>query len=190
MPRGNSMRGLLFACIAIVLVAVSAPGMISHYVDRAGSRSPSSAELPLVVDTEDASGSENTSDILASAPDQVEIEAESDGHFYVDAEVNFGRVRLVVDTGATVTALRQSDAEAAGLRFIGADFTFPVATANGTAYAAETELDSVAVEGIEVEEVRALVLPDEQLAISLLGGSFLNRLSRFEVSNGTLIFEN
>jgi predicted aspartyl protease len=34
------------------------------------------------------------------------------------------------------------------------------------------------------------VLPDDQLAISLLGGSFLGRLARYEVRDGTLIFEN
>jgi aspartyl protease family protein len=179
------MRNLLFACIAIALVAVWAPGMLSYYIDRRDAREASSAdELPLAFD------SVEPGEAHASALDQVEIEAESDGHFYVDADVNFERVRLMVDTGATVTALRQSDAEAAGMRFIGGDFTFPVATANGTAYAAETELDSVAVDGIEVEKVRALVLPDEQLAVSLLGGSFLNRLSRYEVADGTLIFEN
>jgi aspartyl protease family protein len=175
------MRSLLFACIVIALVAVSAPGMLSHYIDgREGREASSADELPLALDSVGR----------ASALDQVEIKAESDGHFYVDADVNFERVRLMVDTGATVTALRQSDAEAAGMRFTGGDFSFPVATANGTAYAAETQLDSVTVEGIEMEKVRALVPPDEQLAVSLLGGSFLNRLSRYEVADGTLIFEN
>jgi predicted aspartyl protease len=33
------------------------------------------------------------------------------------------------------------------------------------------------------------VLPDDQLAISLLGGSFLHGLERFEVSGGSLILE-
>jgi aspartyl protease family protein len=96
----------------------------------------------------------------------------------------------MVDTGATVIALRESDAAAAGIRPRGADFEHPVATANGTTYAARAELDSVAVRDIEVSGVRALILPDDQLSISLLGGSFLNRLARFQVADGTLIFEN
>ena len=90
----------------------------------------------------------------------------------------------------TVVALRQSDAEAVGIRVHDGDFTRPVATANGTAYAAEAELDSVAVREVEIGRVHALILPDDQLAISLLGASFLNRLARFEVQDGTLIFEN
>ena len=46
------------------------------------------------------------------------------------------------------------------------------------------------VEDIEVQQIRALVIPDDQLSISLLGGSFLNGLERYEVAEGTLIFEN
>jgi aspartyl protease family protein len=96
----------------------------------------------------------------------------------------------MVDTGASVVALRQSDAVAAGLRPRSADFDQPVSTANGTAYAAAANLETVAVSDIEVNGVRALILPDEQLNVSLLGGSFLNRLERFQVESGTLIFEN
>jgi aspartyl protease family protein len=126
----------------------------------------------------------------ASRGGEVQIAAENDGHFYVDADINLRPVHLMVDTGATVVALRQSDAESVGIRVRDADFTRPVATANGTAYAAEAELDSVAVREVEIGRVHALILPDDQLAISLLGASFLNRLARFEVQDGTLIFEN
>jgi aspartyl protease family protein len=125
-----------------------------------------------------------------AGPRQVEIKAERDGHFYVDAEINMRPVRLMVDTGATVVALRMSDAQAAGLRPRQADFINPVQTANGTTMAAETMLDSIVVEDVEVRDIRALVIPDDQLSISLLGGSFLNGLERFEVADGTLIFEN
>jgi aspartyl protease family protein len=38
--------------------------------------------------------------------------------------------------------------------------------------------------------VRALILPDDRLKVSLLGGSFLAKLKRFEVADGTLVFEN
>lgn len=65
-----------------------------------------------------------------------------------------------------------------------------MATANGTALAALVELDSIAVADIELERVRAVVLPDEQLGVSLLGTSFLSRLRRFEIAGDTLIFEN
>ena len=171
------MRQLLFACIIIAVTAAAAPGLFTRYLEAEGA-APAA----------DNAGPANPA--RAPAPSRVEIEAERDGHFYVQAEINFRPVRLMVDTGATVIALRQSDAAAAGIRFRAADFAHPVATANGTTYAAEAELDSVAVRDVEVSGVRALVLPDDQLSISLLGGSFLNRLARFEVADGTLMFEN
>ncbi len=96
----------------------------------------------------------------------------------------------MVDTGATVVALRASDAAAAGIRVRDADFVNPVQTANGTTNAAEALLESIAVSDIELHNVRALVVPDDRLAVSLLGGSFLHGLRRFEVADGTLVFEN
>jgi aspartyl protease family protein len=143
----------------------------------------------VVAEAEAPVEAEDTADESPSSR-QVEIRAERDGHFYVDAEINLRPVRLMVDTGATVVALRQSDAQAAGIRPRTADFTNPVQTANGTTMAAEAMLDSVIVQEVEVNNIRALIIPDEQLSISLLGGSFLNGLERFEVADGTLIFEN
>ncbi len=178
------MRPLVFASILIVLAAVSAPGLLTRFVER-----PATSEA-LANDEQDGADVARERAAGAATTGQVAIKAGRDGHFYVDAEINFRPVRMIVDTGATVIALRQSDAHAAGIRPRRADFDHPVQTANGTAYAAEAELDSVAVREIEVGGVRALILPDDQLSVSLLGGSFLNRLARFEVSDGTLIFEN
>jgi aspartyl protease family protein len=178
------MRSLLIGSILIAAIAVAMPQMFAYYVQepRANSASAVDSGDAAVVDGESQSGS--------AASGQVSIEAERDGHFYVDAEINARPVRLMVDTGATVVALRQSDAVSAGIRLVPADFTNPVQTANGTTMAAETQIDSIMVEHIEVQQVRALVLPDDQLSISLLGGSFLNGLERYEVAEGTLIFEN
>lgn len=173
------MRSLLFASILIVFTAVSAPELITRYLDR-----------PVAAAASEQSLSETALAPSAGGATQFMIEAESDGHFYVDAEMNLRKVRLLVDTGATVTALRESDANSVGIRLSPGDYTQPVMTANGATYAAETRIDSVVIDNIEVSGVRVFVLPDEQLSISLLGGSFLNKLSRFEVADGTLIFEN
>ena len=175
------MRSLLAVCVLIAAVAVAMPALFKSYVaqPRAGNAVASADAV-----------TEEPADDPPAGPRQVEIKAERDGHFYVDAEINMRPVRLMVDTGATVVALRMSDAQAAGLRPRQADFINPVQTANGTTMAAETMLDSVVVEDVEVHDIRALIIPDDQLSISLLGGSFLNGLERFEVADGTLIFEN
>ncbi|HEX9906819.1 MAG TPA: TIGR02281 family clan AA aspartic protease [Propylenella sp.] len=175
------MRNLLIASILIALAAMSVPGMLARYLEKpageaAGARSD---KVEALVDRR-----------LAAAPRQVEIKVARDGHFYVDADINLRSVRMMVDTGATVIALRQSDAEAVGIRAGPGDFTHVVQTANGATGAAEAELDTVAIGDIEIEDVRALVIPDHQLAVSLLGGSFLGRVERFEVADGRLVIEN
>jgi aspartyl protease family protein len=175
------MRPLLITCILIGLAAVVAPNFFTHYL-----RQPVVANVA----AEGAPASDNPESPSPAEPRQVEIRAERDGHFYVDAQINNRPVRLMVDTGATVVALRASDAAAAGIRVAKSDFTNPVQTANGTTMAAEAQLDSVAVDDIEVRHIRALIVPDDQLSLSLLGGSFLNGLQRFQVADGTLIFEN
>jgi aspartyl protease family protein len=182
--EGSVMRPLVVTAVGIALLGASAPGVITRVLESQGAVRPVSASAPRTPSSDEAEPAQ------PGARSQVEIEAESDGHFYVDAEINLRRVRLMVDTGATVVALRKTDADAAGVRVLGSDFQHPVATANGTAYAAEAELDSVTVSDIELNGVRALILPDEQLSVSLLGGSFLNRLAGFRVENGTLLFEN
>ena len=177
------MRPLLLSSVLVVLIAASAPGLMKGSLDRmAGKAAPSAAP--------EAKQPPNPAPREAAGFRQVEIQAQRDGHFYVDAEINLRPVRLMVDTGASVVALRKSDAAAVGIRPAPAAYEHPVSTANGTAYAAAAELDSIAVDGIELAGVHALILPDEQLSISLLGATFLNRLERFQVSDGTLTFEN
>jgi len=173
------MRALLAASIVIVLAAASAPAFLKRYLQDSP-RAEADEVVEMVGDVE-----------AGSRPgEQVEIDVSNDGHFYVDAEINFGSVRMMVDTGATAIALRESDALEAGIRLRPGDFVYPVQTANGTTSAAEAELDTIAIGDIEIENVRALVIRDDQLAVSLLGGSFLSRLARFEIADGTLIFEN
>jgi aspartyl protease family protein len=178
------MRSLIIGSILVALVAAAMPRMFSYYLERPRANNVSA-------DVGQSDGATVGDESQGSAgPRKVSIEAERDGHFYVNAEVNARPVHLMVDTGATVVALRQSDAVSAGIRLMPGDFTNPVQTANGTTMAAETEIDSIMVEDIEVQRIRALVLPDDQLSISLLGASFLNGLERYEVADGTLIFEN
>lgn len=178
------MRSLVLSAIFIALVAASVPGLFTQYMQKGPRPSERRHAAREVIDVgapelqPDAAGRE------------VRIRAERDGHFYVEADINFRPVRLIVDTGATVVALRESDAITAGVRVRDADFVSPVQTANGTTQAAEVTLDSVTVQDIEVRHVRALVIHDDQLSVSLLGGSFLHGLHRFEVADGTLVFEN
>jgi aspartyl protease family protein len=180
------MRTLLVISLLIGGIAVAMPSLFTSYMGRTARHASVQAAVPEASDETSATPATQKND----GSRQVEIRAERDGHFYVDANINLRPVRLMVDTGATVVALRASDAAAAGIRVRDADFVNPVQTANGTTNAAEALLESIAVSDIELHNVRALVVPDDRLAVSLLGGSFLHGLRRFEVADGTLVFEN
>ncbi len=118
---------------------------------------------------------------------EVRIAASRDHQFYVDAEVNRRRAKFLVDTGASYVALRDSDAREAGIYTSHTDYTYPVRTANGETNAAFVTLDEIEINGIRVEGVKAFILPDNQLAINLLGMSFLSRIESVEARAGELV---
>jgi aspartyl protease family protein len=118
----------------------------------------------------------------------VTLRKAENGHFHTEAIVDGRRMAFIVDTGASVIALRQRDAARLGVHPAPRDFTANVSTANGIIKAARTELSRVDVGGLVVRNVAALVLPDEALAENLLGMSFLSRV-RWEHRNGRLVLE-
>jgi len=119
---------------------------------------------------------------------QLVLSRGSGGHFYADGRVD-GRsgIRFVVDTGASVVALRESDAARIGHRPSRGDYTVRISTANGVINGARVILDSVEIGSIKARDVAAIVLPDDALSINLLGMSYLSKLKRFEVSSGKLV---
>lgn len=117
------------------------------------------------------------------------VEAGRDGHFAVQSRVNGVFTDFMVDTGASLVVLRETDAANAGLRPMPAAYTATVSTANGKVKAAPVKLDRIEVGGIAVYDVPALVLPDDILSNNLLGMTFLSRLKRYEVAGGRLVME-
>ena len=118
------------------------------------------------------------------------LDAGRGGHFQVNARIAGRDLGFVVDTGASLVIVRESDAATIGIHPMRSEFTRAVSTANGTIKAAPATLDRVEVGGITVFDVRALVLPDEALSHNLLGMSFLSRLRRYEVANGRMLLED
>jgi aspartyl protease family protein len=119
-----------------------------------------------------------------------ELKANGGGHFIASADINGHSVRVLVDTGATAVALSYEDAKSVGLRPGSLDYDVPVATANGVAQAARVKIDQIAIDGIEVEDVDGLVLPEGALRGTLLGMSFLSRLDSFRIEDGILYLKD
>lgn len=119
----------------------------------------------------------------------VEIEAARNGHFHTEAEINGRDIEVMIDTGATMVSLSYEDAERAGLFLNRGDFTRGVSTANGLARVAPVTLDRVSIGDITVRNVPATVAEPGRLRTSLLGMSFLGRLSRFDLRSGMLVLQ-
>ncbi|TIW85285.1 MAG: TIGR02281 family clan AA aspartic protease, partial [Mesorhizobium sp.] len=67
------------------------------------------------------------------------------------------------------------------------DFSHEVSTANGTIKAAVAMIDRLQIGSITVNDVQTIVLDDRALRTNLIGMSFLNRLDKYQVENGTLL---
>jgi aspartyl protease family protein len=119
----------------------------------------------------------------------VEIEAADNGHFNAEVEINGRAVEVMIDTGATMVALSYEDAERAGLLLNDNDFTSAVSTANGMARVAPVTLDRVSIGNITVRNVPAAVTERGRMRTSLLGMSFLRKLSRFDMRSGRLVMQ-
>ena len=112
----------------------------------------------------------------------------ADGHFWADADVNGRPVHFLVDTGATAVALTPADAQRLGFKPADLKYGHSVTTATGSTRAAQVTLTSVSINGARLQDVKALVVA-EGLDVSLLGMSYLGRLTRFEATRNTLRFE-
>lgn len=162
---------------AIIVIAVASSLAAAHAVsvlDQRTNALEARSAAPAPVHASAASG------------DAASLVKAADGHFWAEATVNGKRVRFLVDTGATTVALTSADAQRLGLDLDRLDFDRPVLTAAGEAKAALVELDYISVAGAKVDRVQALVLK-EGLSASLLGMSYLGRLSRFEATPTALI---
>ncbi len=115
------------------------------------------------------------------------ISRNRQGHFVASAVLNGRAVDMLVDTGATLTALPETLAGDIGIFLKSSDFKYPVNTANGTIYGARAVIDGFRIGNIRLRNIDALVLKDRSLGEPLLGMSVLNQLERFDMSGGTLV---
>jgi len=122
---------------------------------------------------------------VANPDGSVTFRAGADGHFHVEARINGTRLRLLVDTGASQVVLSPADARRLGFDLADLDFHHLSETANGPVTGAPVTLREVAVGEVRLGDVAASVNGAE-MSESLLGMSFLSRLSGFEVRGDKL----
>jgi len=93
----------------------------------------------------------------------------------------------MIDTGATLVAINTSTARRIGISLNPSDFSHQVNTANGAIRAAVVNIDRLQIGKISIDNIQAVVLDDRALQTNLIGMSFLQRLAKYQVENGTLL---
>lgn len=117
------------------------------------------------------------------------IAGDQRGHFHAEASIGGRRAAFLVDTGASIVALSEPDADRLGVRAGPNDPKVVLQTANGKVTGARVRLASIDIGGVRVQDVDAVILPGHALKQNLLGMSFLSRISRYEFRSGQLVLE-
>lgn len=115
------------------------------------------------------------------------LAADRRGHFTADFTLNGRSVEAMIDTGATAVAMNRSTARRIGVFPAQMEFTQEVDTANGRVRAALVTINRLQIGQISVDNVQAVVMDDKALSGTLVGMSFLSRLGKYQVENGTLM---
>ena len=114
----------------------------------------------------------------------VRLNEDTIGQYRTRGKINGHYVNFLVDTGASMVALSQLQADSMGLGY-GHGTLGTVHTAQGVANAYFFNLDSVTVGGITVHGVQAAVIEGSYPVEVLLGMSFLNKV-RMQNQHGVL----
>jgi aspartyl protease family protein len=125
----------------------------------------------------------------AGPPGSVSIAAGAYGHFQTQAEIDGRPIDVMVDTGASLVALTYEDAASVGLYVKPSDFTGLAQTANGSTRVAPVTISRISIGDITVRNVPAVVSARGASERTLLGMSFLKRLTRVEMRAGMLVLQ-
>jgi aspartyl protease family protein len=117
---------------------------------------------------------------------ELRVTMAPDGHFWVTASINGVPRRMLVDSGATVTALAPSTAQEARIQTGTGLAPVVLQTANGAAPAKTGKIDELKVGNIVARNLRVVSSPGLG-RLDVLGMNFLSKLQSWRVEDRTLI---
>jgi aspartyl protease family protein len=117
---------------------------------------------------------------------ELHVRMAPDGHFWVVASINGVERRMLIDSGATITAISEGTARAAHID-TGTGLT-PVMlhTANGVAVARTGSIDQLRVGNIVARNLKIVSAPGLG-SLDVLGMNFLSKLESWRVQGDTLV---
>jgi len=119
------------------------------------------------------------------AGDELRVRMSPDGHFWVQASINGLKRRMLIDSGATVTALSEETAKAAGVDTGMGLAPIILRTANGAAPARTGSIDELRAGNIIARNLKVVSSPG--LDVDIIGMNFLSALESWRVEGKTLI---
>jgi aspartyl protease family protein len=117
---------------------------------------------------------------------ELRVPMAADGHFWVRASVNGVERRMLIDSGATVTAISQRTAHAAHVDTGVGLAPVVLQTANGAAPAETGTIDELKVGNIVARNLKVVSSPGLG-DLDVVGMNFLSKLEGWRVEGRTLI---
>lgn len=117
---------------------------------------------------------------------ETRIRMSDDGHFWVRVAINGVERRMLVDSGATVTALSSGTMDAIGVKAGGSPFPMLIETANGTVRADTATVPELRIGNIVARDLPVVTSPSFG-DMDVVGMNFLSRLKSWRVEGRTLI---
>ncbi len=123
---------------------------------------------------------------IVSDEGRIVVPRAHDGHFYMVLDIEGEPINFMVDTGASSVVLSRADARQVGIDPEELGYYGRARTANGTVRTARVQLSDVALGDMHDRGVTAWV-NEQEMDISLLGMSYLERFATIEISNNQLV---
>ena len=120
---------------------------------------------------------------------KVVLTRAEDGHYYAPGDADGTTLRFLVDTGATVVALTQIDAELLGYYLNPGELTVVGRGVSGEVRGKAIMIKRLSIGAISADNVPAVIIPDG-LPVSLLGQSFLSRIAQVTISDNRMTMKN
>ena len=117
--------------------------------------------------------------------EEVQIRMSPDGHFWARATINGVERRMLVDSGATVTALSEATAAEAAVTREANILPIMLQTAGGTVQAETGSVERLVLGGIEARSLKVVIAPTLR-GIDVLGMNFLSQLASWRVEDNVL----
>ena len=118
--------------------------------------------------------------------EELRIRMGADGHFRAKASINGVERRMLVDTGATLTAISEGTAAAAGLSPKAGLVPVILQTANGMVQAQTATVREIRLGNIVARDLKVVVSPAFG-DMDVIGMNLLSKLKTWRVEDGSLI---